>query len=196
LSDESGTSANERLNNRIALTIALLVSFLALSTIKSNNVDQAVAQAQAERNNSWAWYQAVRVREDMASYELANLQRMARAEIPTAAGATPAETNPLAADIREQEAELGRVRERKDEVEQRAQGAEADFARLSVIADQYDFSDALLAIAMSLLAVCALAKVRWLYWFSLLPALTGLAWGVAAMLKFAIPAQTLTAWLN
>lgn len=195
MTDEN--SANERFNNRIALTIALLVTFLALSTIKSGNTDQAVAQAQAERNNSWAWYQAVRVREDMATYELASLQRMQRNQAqqnPTTA--QPAGASAIAEEIRAQEAEVVRVRERKDEVEQRAHTAEADLARLSVIADQYDFSDALLAIAMSLLAVCALAKVRWLYWFSLLPALTGLAWGIAAMLKYAIPAQGFTAWLN
>lgn len=77
MSDESG--GGDSLNNRIALTIALLVTFLALSTIKSGNADQAVAQAQAERNNSWAWYQAVRVREDIATYMLADLQRAARA---------------------------------------------------------------------------------------------------------------------
>ncbi len=190
MADEAG--AGERFNNRIALTIALLVTFLALSTIKSGNADQAVAQAQAERNNSWAWYQAVRVREDMATYELQHLQRLARAQD----AAVVTEVQALAAEVAAQEGELARVRERKDEVEQRALGAEADLARLSVIADQYDFSDALLAIAMALLAVCALAKVRWLYWFSLLPAVGGLTWGIAAMLKYAIPAQALTAWLN
>jgi hypothetical protein len=200
VSDDTSAGGGERLNNRIALTIALLATFLALSAIKSGNIEEAAAQAQAERNNSWAWYQAVRVREDMASYELTNLQRMARAQDPLSSSdiepAPLTTASGLAAEVREQEAELGRVRARKTEVEQRAQAAEADFARLSVIADQYDFSDALIAIAMSLLAVCALAKVRWLYWFSLLPALTGLAWGVAAMLKFVIPAQALTAWLN
>lgn len=190
MTDEN--SAGERFNNRIALTIALLVTFLALSTIKSGNADQAVAQAQAERNNSWAWYQAVRVREDMATYELQHLQRLAR----TQDAAVVTEVQALAAEVTAQEGELARVRERKDEVEQRALGAEADLVRLSVIADQYDFSDALLAIAMALLAVCALAKTRWLYWFSFLPAAGGLTWGIAAMLKYAIPAQALTAWLN
>lgn len=196
--DESGNTAGERFNNRIALTIALLVTFLALSTIKSGNTDQAVAQAQAERNNSWAWYQAVRVREDMATYQLANLQRLARTPAAPQADATapPSDAPAIADEVREQEAEVGRVRARLHEVQERAQTAETDLARLNVIADQYDFSDALLAIAMSLLAVCALAKVRWLYWFSLLPALTGVAWGLAAMIKFPIPASALTAWLN
>jgi hypothetical protein len=134
MSDSDDASANERFNNRIALTIALLATFLALSAIKSGNVDQAVAQAQAERNNSWAWYQAVRVREDMATYELSHLQRLARAPSADVEGAQAAPS--LADEVTEQESELTRVRARKDEVEARALGAEAEFERLSIIADQ------------------------------------------------------------
>ena len=62
--------------SRVALTIAILASFIAFAAIKSGNVAEAMQQAQAERNNGWAWYQAVRVREDMATYELADLERL------------------------------------------------------------------------------------------------------------------------
>lgn len=182
--------AGERLNNRIALTIALLATFLAISTIKSGNVEQALAQAQAERNNSWAWYQAVRVREDMATYELAQLQRLLRSS------PSEQETSALAGEVEAQEAEIGRVRARKDEVEHRARGAEAELEMLNVLADQYDFSDALIAIAMALFAVCALAKVEWLYWFALVPALGGVGWSLASMLNYQIPVQGVLVWLN
>jgi hypothetical protein len=182
--------AGERLNNLIAVTIAVLASFGALATIKSSNVAQAMEQAQAERNDGWAWYQAVRVREDMATYELANLQRLERVTTERR------EKRRLAADVTAQEAEVGRVRARKDEVEARAMTAEGELTRLSAIADQYDFSDALLAIAMALLAVCALARVRWLYWFSLAPTFAGVVWGLASMMKVVIPGQEFMAWLN
>jgi len=195
MSDAERERSNENFNNRIALTIALLATFLALSAIKGGNVDQAIVQASAERNNSWAWYQAVRVREDMATYELAYLQRLTRnQEAATPAGA--AEVQRLTAEVAAQETELAGVRARKDEVEARALGAETDLARLNVLADQYDFSDALLAIAMSLLAVCALAKARWLFIFALIPSLAGLAWGAASMFNVALPAQSMLAWLN
>ncbi|MBX9747034.1 MAG: DUF4337 domain-containing protein [Hyphomonadaceae bacterium] len=195
MADAESDRSNEHFNNRIALTIALLATFLALSAIKGGNVDQAIAQAQAERNNSWAWYQAVRVREDMATYELAHLQRLART-LDRQRPADAAEAERLATDVRTQEGEVANVRARKDEVQQRALDAEAQLASLNVIADQYDFSDALLAIAMSLLAVCALARVRWLYWFALIPTLAGLGWGGASMFNIALPAQHLLAWLN
>jgi hypothetical protein len=192
MADNSEASAKgEVLNNLVALTIALLATFLALSAIKGGNVAQAMEQASAERNNSWAWYQAVRVREDMSTYVLADLNRSQRN-----AAAQSEEATRLAAEITEQEAEVGRVRARKDEVQARAQGAETEFAALSIIDDQYDLSTALISIAMSLLAVCVLAKAGWLYWFSLAPALAGVGVGLAAMLRIPIEAHVLFAWLS
>jgi hypothetical protein len=187
MSEDGG--ASERANNLVAITIALLAAFIAVTSIKGSNVAQAMEAANAERNNSWAWYQAVRVREDMATYQLANLERTARSETDRDA------SERLAAEISEQQAEVGRVRARKDEVQQRALGAEAEHARLSGLDDQYDLSGALISIAMALLAVCLLMRARWLYWFSLLPALAGMAFGVAAMLRVPIQAEQLFAWL-
>ena len=125
--DDGG--AGERSNNLVAITIALLAAFVAVTSIKGSNVAQAMEAANAERNNSWAWYQAVRVREDMATYQLANLERMARGERDAVAAER------LAGEIREQIAEVGRVRARKDEVQARAQGAEAEHARDAVAPD-------------------------------------------------------------
>ncbi len=190
MADQSEAARSERLGNRVALTIAVLASFVALSAIKGGNIAQAMEQAHAERNNSWAWYQAVRVREDMSTYELAHLNRLART---TGGGAEAAR---LAAEITEQEAEVAHVRARKDEVEQRARAAEAEHEALALLDDQYDLSTALISIAMAILAVCVLAKVFWLYWFSLVPGIGGMAIGIAAMVRAPINAQFLFAWLS
>jgi hypothetical protein len=135
----------------------------------------------------------VRVREDMATYELAGLQRLARGQPPALAPAAPdGEAARLAGELAAQEGELGRVRARKDEVERRARAAESQVAGLAAIDDEYDLSSALIAIATSLLAVCALARVRWLYWFSLLPALSGMGFGAAAMTDLPLNARLLS----
>ena len=176
---------NERVNNLVALSIAVLAAFVAITAIKASNVEQQMAQAQAERNNSWAWYQAVRVREDMATYQLANLQREA--------GHRPDEQ--LQAEITEQIAEVGRVRARKDEVQARATAAEAEHARLSIFDDQYDISGALISIAMAILAVCLLVRAQWLFWFSLAPGLLGMAFGLTAMLQIPVQVGLLVGWL-
>jgi len=177
---------SERTNNLVALAIAILAAFVAIASIKASNVEQTMAQAQAERNNSWAWYQAVRVREDMATYQLANLQREARRNNDAA----------LQADITEQTAEVERVRARKDEVQARALAAEATHARLSTFDDQYDIAGALISIAMAILAVCLLIRAQWLFWFSLAPGLLGMAFGAAAMLQIPIDVGQLIAWLG
>jgi hypothetical protein len=177
---------HERANNLVALTIAVLAAFVAITAIKASNIEQQMEQAQAERNNSWAWYQAVRVREDMATYQLANLEREARHR-PDAR---------LQAEITEQIAEVGRVRERKDEVQTRATEAEAAHARLSTFDDQYDIAGALISIAMAILAVCLLIRARWLFWFSLAPALLGMAFGVTAMLQIPVQVGLLIGWLG
>jgi hypothetical protein len=190
MAQDEASARSERLNNRVALTIAVLASFVALSAIKGGNIAQAMEQASAERNNSWAWYQAVRVREDMSTYELAHLSRLARNAGPGA------EADRLAAEIVEQEAEVGRVRARKDEVEARARAAETEHAALSTLDDQYDLSTALISIAMAILAVCVLAKAHWLYWFSLMPGLAGMGVGAAAMARVPIEAELLFAWLS
>ena len=186
---EEAAKPDDGFNNLVALTIAILATFLALSAIKASNVEQAIEQAQAERNNSWAWYQAVRVREDMATYQLAHLEQLARTNL------NPVEAQHLTAAIAEQNAEIGRVRVRKDEVQARAVAAEADVAELSVFDDQYDISSAVISIALSLLAVCVLVRARWLFGFSLLPAIAGVAVGAMAMAHVPLHMNRLVAWL-
>jgi hypothetical protein len=182
--------ANERFSNRAAIAIAVLATFVGLTAIKSGNVAQAIQQAQVDRNDNWAWYQAVRVREDMATYELSRLQQLARTS------QSRPEAARIGAEITAQQTEITHIRARKDEVMGLARAAEARSDALNVFDDQYDISSALISIAMSLLAVCVLAQTRWLFWFSFLPAGAGLFFGVAAMVGMPVHAEALIRWLG
>jgi len=184
------TESDKRFNDLIAISIAFVATFMALSAIKSGNLDKAIAQSQAERIDNWAWYQAVRVREDMATYELSNLQRLERN------AREPAERARLATEITAQNGEIAHVRQRKDEVQALARHSESDLASMQPLGDQYDLSDALLSIATALLAICALARVRWLFWFSLIPAAAGLLVGAMAMAHIALSLGPFTVWLS
>src|SRR5262245_10407321 len=143
------SDGDKRFNDLIAISIAFLASFMALSAIKSGNLDKAIAQTQAERIDNWAWYQAVHVREDMAGYEIANLQRLERNSHDEAERAR------LAAEINTQNGEIAHITQRKNEVERLARHSESDLAAMAPINDQYDLSTALLSIATALLAICA-----------------------------------------
>jgi hypothetical protein len=175
-------SPEERFTNLVALTIAILASFVVFTNIKSGNVAEAMQQAQAERNNGWAWYQAVRVREDMATYEMANLQRLARAP-----SVRPAEAARLAEEMTAQQAEIDRIRARLAETRGRAEQAEVSYAALNGMGDQYDFTEALITIAITILAVTALTTARWLFIFALVPGIAGVIIGTAAMMGKPLP---------
>ena len=52
--------------------------------------------------------------------------------------------------------------------------------------DQFDLSDALLAIAISLLAVTSLIRKPWLYFVALVPTAFGLLMGLAGLCGWAV----------
>lgn len=173
--EEFAKQATERFNNLVAATIAILATFTAIGAIKSSNVAQAIQQTQVSSNDNWAWYQAVRTREDMASYELLRLQQLARHHN------TRREARRLRTEVAAQQGELAHIRERKEQVQHDAQAADSSVTALNVFNNQYDISTGLITIAMSLLALCVLAQTRWLYWFSLAPGAMGLFFGATAM---------------
>ena len=60
-----------------------------------------------------------------------------------------------------------------------AENDEKTYKALKSRDDQFNLSDASIAIAISLLAVTALTKKRWLYWMAMVPTVFGVAIGVA-----------------
>src|SRR5947209_8137667 len=67
------------------------------------------------------------------------------------------------------------------DVQNQAKGFDADYDRLNYHDDQFDLSDALLAIAISLFAVTSLTQKRWLFALALAPSLFGVIFGVAGL---------------
>lgn len=173
--EDPAKRATEKFNNRVALAIAIFATFTAIAAIKGSNIGQNIQQAQVSSNDNWAWYQAVRTREDVGSYELLRLQQMARNH------PTGGEARLLSDELKAQQGELDHIRERKDQVQNDAKAADARVEALNVFDDQYDISTALITISMSLLAICLLAQTRWLFWFALTPGVVGLVFGGAAM---------------
>ncbi len=61
-SDETPATPQARreafINGTVALAVALLSTFLAICTIKDDNIVQAMQVAQAEKIDQWGFYQA------------------------------------------------------------------------------------------------------------------------------------------
>src|SRR5438132_13201461 len=74
------------LNTLVAITVALLATFMGICKIKDDNICQAMQQAQADKIDHWSYYQARNVRQEIAEAQATQL-RLQQAGAPAAAQA-------------------------------------------------------------------------------------------------------------
>jgi ribosomal protein L12E/L44/L45/RPP1/RPP2 len=182
--DSKRDKAKSRLNSMVAITIALLATFMGICKVKDDNIGQAMQQAQAKSLDAWSTFHA-------KSTE-SKLLDAAASEIEIVAASNPAAAGPVKRFRSKQAEEL----KEKDEWEKTAKDAQEDYDRLNYRDDQFDLSDTLLAMAISLLAVTSLTGKRWLYWIALIPTALGLLMGLAGLLSLKIHPDTITNLLS
>jgi len=172
---EGGT--DRTLNRMVAITVVILSVFMGISKVKDDNIVQAMQQAKADAVDHWSEYQAVRTKLHVAE--------TARAEIGLIAqGAGMAsQAAPILARL---DADIVKYQAKAPAVQGEAKADEAKYDALNVHDDQFDMSDALLAIALSLAAVAALTDLRWLLYTAWVPAAFGLLMGIAGFLGWSI----------
>ena len=178
---EAAAAVNERretdlarLNAAVAVMVALLATFMGICKVKDDNIVQAMQQAQADRLDHWSYYQARNVRQDVAEATVVQLEL---AKLSAAPAAVPG-----------YDAAITRYRESvRDQAQKRAvlkEQAEADqktYDALNYRDDQFDLCDALLAIAISMLAVTALTRSWALFWAAMVPTAFGVLMGMAGL---------------
>src|SRR5215467_7076864 len=72
---ESATEErHSNLGARVAITVALLATFLGVCKVKDDNIVQAMQQAQADKLDNWNFYQARNIREQVATAALDKLR--------------------------------------------------------------------------------------------------------------------------
>ncbi len=167
--------ASARLNIWVAITVALLATFMGICKVKDDNIVQTMQQAQANKLDHWSYYQARNIREDVAKATVVQLKL-------GMLGRSPLEQAAYTQAIREYEAVAADQAKKKDEVKRQAAQDQVDYDAANFRDDQFDLSDALLAIAISLLAVTALTHQRWLYFLALVPTVFGLAMGLSGLM--------------
>src|SRR6266446_4690749 len=59
--DADGKRSN-RLNNWIAISVALLAAFMAVTKVKDDNIVQAMLQAKSDAVDTWSEYQSKRIK--------------------------------------------------------------------------------------------------------------------------------------
>ncbi len=178
-SEDTSFAQFRRLNGFVAITIALLATFMGICKVKDDNIVQTMQQAQANKIDNWNFYQARNIREEVARGTLLQLQLAAPSQPATAQEsykAAMAQYQQIASD----------QAKKKEEVKAMAEQNQRDYDAANFRDDQFDLADALLAIAISLLAVTALTHLWWLYFLSLVPTGFGVLMGLSGLAGWGI----------
>jgi hypothetical protein len=185
----SGRKAHPHLNAAVAITVALLATFMGICKIKDDNICQAMQQAQADKIDHWSYYQARNVRQEIAEATVAQL-RLQQPTQPAAAQAGYATAIARYEQLAKDQAQ------KKEEVRTQATADQQNYDALNYRDDQFDLSDALLAITISMLAVSSLTQLPWLYLLSLVPAGFGVLMGLAGLIGLHFHPDRLSALLS
>lgn len=177
------------LNPAVAITVALLATFMGICKVKDDNIVQAMQQAQADKLDHWQFYQARNIREEIAKSTLVQLRLQALAAPANMQRAYEDQILAYGSLAREQA-------EKKIEIRAQAEKDQATYDALNFRDDQFDLSDALIAIAISLLAVASLTQLPWLYILALLPSGFGVVMGSAGLAGWGIHPDTLIRLLS
>jgi hypothetical protein len=178
-----------RLNATVALTVALLSTVMGVCKVKDDNIVQAMQQAQADKVDHWAFYQARNLREELARSTAVQLRLQAGAKAPAARAdydAAIARYETLATEQAQKKAELL----------QQAQEDQKTYDRLNERDDQFDLADAGIAIAIAALAVASLTQAWWLFGLALVPGLFGSFMGIAGLAGWHVHPRLLAGLLS
>ena len=188
--DESNADkAKSNLNRMVAITVALLATFMGICNVKDNNIVQAMQQAQADKIDNYAWYQARNIREEVAKATAAQLNAQLISAPQAAHDAIQQQVDAYNTLAKEQG-------EKKKQQQDAADQADKTYNQLNLHDDQFDLADAALSIAISLLAVTALTQKRWLYFLALVPTFFGLLMGLAGLLSWSLHPDMLARLLS
>lgn len=180
---------NNPLNMRVAIVVAILATFMGICKVKDDNINQAMQQAQANKVDHWSFYQARNIREEVANAAIIQL-KLSRAGRPQAEQAAYDEAiasyTKLSAD----------QKRKKEELKAQAEQDDKDYNALNFKDDQFDLSDAMLAIAIALLAITTLTRQRWLFWLSMAPTAFGVFMGLCGLLGWGFHPSALMALLS
>ena len=168
----AGPGASEpsrfNLNTLVAISVAITATFTALCNVKDGNIVQAMAQAQANSVDAWAYFQAKGTKLNIA--ESARDALITQGEI---SGTLSPEARALVdKKLADYDAKIRLYEQEKAEIKKSAEGYQAEYDRLNVHDDQFDMAEALMSIAIALFGITALTQKRRLLY---------LAWGFAGL---------------
>jgi hypothetical protein len=190
--NEGSSRGAHRLNMAVALAVAILATFMGITKVKDDNIVQAMLQAKSDAVDTWAQFQAKSTKQHLARVT----EDQFRVQRAVVGGRDPAAARLLEERIAFYHAEQARYDQEKSELEKKAKALEASYDSMNFHDDQFDLSDAVLSIAVAMLAVTALTRQRWLFALAMVPALFGLVMGIAGLFGWGLHPAALTRLLS
>ena len=173
----------------VAVTVALLATFLGICKVKDDNICQAMQQEQAKSIDTWAWYQARKIRIDVDNSAITQLRLQMLAAPPAARAA-------YAKAIAGYQAEAKRKAASSTTRRKRPRATMTSTNAYNYHDDQFDLSDALMSISIALLAMTSLTQKRWLFGVAMVPTFFGVLMGLAGLFGWHIHSDLMAKWLG
>jgi 3-oxoacyl-(acyl-carrier-protein) synthase len=165
-------ASESKINSRVAIFVAITATFMAICNIKDGNIVQGMAQAQARSIDSWSYFQAKSTKEAIAANTLDMLK---------------VQTVDNNGDVAKKlEDKINGYEKEKEQIKSEAEGYQKQYDDLNVFDDQFDMTEALLSISISLFGVTALTQKKWLLYFGGAVCLVGFILGLTAFMKISL----------
>ena len=179
---------SSRLNLTVAVSVASLSTVMGVGKVKDDNIVQAMQQAQADKVDHWAFYQARNQREELARATLVQLRLQA-----AHAGGDRADYD---AAIAQYEKLAAGQAQKKQEVLRQAQQDQQNYDALNYRDDQFDLADAAISIAIAGLAIASLTQFWWMYGLAMVPGVFGTAMAIAGLAGWQLHPDALSKLLS
>lgn len=165
-------AGKSKINARVALFVAITATFMAICNVKDGNIVQAMDQAQARSIDAWSYYQAKSTKQSNAenTLEIVKIQKAPGSD----------------SLVKRYQAEITRYDKEKADIKKQAEGYQQQYDDLNLFDDQFDMTEALLTISISLFGISALTQRKWLLWFATCVSFIGLILGLAAFFKISL----------
>jgi hypothetical protein len=181
--------AQNRLNTYVALAVAIISVFLAVTKVKDDNIVQAMLQAKSDAVDTWNEYQAKKLKQHLAELGLSQVQALQ--VLAPGKGALL-----LASQQKQYSDSIARYKSEEEVIMKKARTFEKLYDDLNYRDDQFDLSDATLSISLAMMAVTALTGKRKLLYLSCLIAGFGILMGTAGLLGLSFHPDAITKLLS
>ena len=183
------SEAKNLLNNWVAISVAIISVFMAITKVKDDNIVQAMLQAKSDAVDTWNEYQSKKIKQHMAELGLNQVKAM---QVLVQGNGN----RELLSQQKGYQDALARYRTEEDTLNNKAKGFEKQYDDLNFRDDQFDLSDATLSISLAMLAITALTGKRKLLALALCFAGFGILMGLAGLMGLSLHPTALVKLLS